>query len=118
MKCIRQQYVLRHYVTGNIYGEMGNTYNRMEILVSDIEKLFSLWDRKQLIVILSCTRVMTNTFFVGPKNKMINGLKHMLTKQIQWCDYIDEVMKIINFKPTENYESLSSLNKSKFPCLI
>ena len=50
---------------------MGYKYNRMEILVSDTEKIFSLWDRGQFIVILSLTRIMKNTIFVGPKNKKI-----------------------------------------------
>ena len=43
---------------------MGDTYNRMEILVRDIEILFSLWDRGQLIVILSRTRIIKNTILL------------------------------------------------------
>ena len=31
VKCIRRQYGLRHYVTGNNHGAMGDTYNRMAI---------------------------------------------------------------------------------------
>ena len=45
MKCIRRQYGLRHYVTGTIYSAMGDTYNRMAISVSDIQKIYSLWDK-------------------------------------------------------------------------
>ena len=67
LKCIRRQYGLRHCVTGTIYDAMGDTYNCMAILVSNTEKLFSLWDRGQLIVILSRTRIK-NDIFVGPKN--------------------------------------------------
>ena len=58
LKCIRHQYGLRHFITGTIYGAMGATYNYMEILVSDTEKLFSLWYFGQLIVILLRTRIM------------------------------------------------------------
>ena len=43
-KCIRRQYGLLHYVTGTMHGAIGDTYNLMGILVSDTEKLFSLWD--------------------------------------------------------------------------
>ena len=35
-----RQYGLRHYFTGIIHGAMGDTYNRMEISVSDTEKYF------------------------------------------------------------------------------
>ena len=71
LKCIHRKYGLRHYVTGTIHGAIGNTYNRMEILVSDIEKIFSLWDRGQLIVILLRTKIMGDTIFVGPKNETV-----------------------------------------------
>ena len=40
LKYILCQYGLRNYITGNIQGAMGDTYNCMEILVSDIEKYF------------------------------------------------------------------------------
>eukprot|EP00957_Ditylum_brightwellii_P171511 13057142-Ditylum_brightwellii.AAC.1 len=66
----------------------------MAISVSDIEKLFSLYDHGQLVVILSRMRIMKNTVFVGPKNDTIHALKQLLTQQIQWCDYIEEVMRI------------------------
>jgi hypothetical protein len=102
IKCIRRQYGLRHYVTGTIHSAMGDTYNRMAISVSDIEKLFSLWDRGQLIVILSRTRSMKNTIFVGPKSDTIHALKRLLTQQTQWCDYIDEVVKIMSITQSDS----------------
>ena len=40
LECIRCQYGLYHYKTGTIHVEMGDTYNRMAILVSNNEKLF------------------------------------------------------------------------------
>ena len=73
IKCICCQYGLHHYVTGTIHSAMGDTYNCMAISVSDIEKLFSLWDRGQLIVILK-------TIFVGPKSDTIHALKCLLTQ--------------------------------------
>ena len=69
LKCIRHQYGLRHYVTGNIHGAMGDTYNCMAILVKDTEQLCSLWDRGQLIVILSRTRIMKNHIFSVQRKK-------------------------------------------------
>ena len=40
LKWIHRQYGLRHYFTGNIHVAMGDTYNRMEISVSDTGKCF------------------------------------------------------------------------------
>ena len=101
MKCILIHYGLCHYVNGNIHGAMGDTYNRMAILVRDTENIFSLWDRGQLIVILSRTRIMKNIIFVGTKNETIFGLEFLLNQRNQWCDYTEEVMKITNVKPNK-----------------
>ena len=94
---------------------MGDTYNRMVISVSDTEKLSSLWDHGQLIFILSRTRIVKNTIFVGPKNETIIGLKLLLNQRTQWYDYIEEVMKITNVNPNNNSEYSASLNQSSFP---
>ena len=40
LKCIFRQYLLRHCVSEIIHGAMGDTYNCMEILVSQFEKYF------------------------------------------------------------------------------
>ena len=88
LKCICFQYVLRHYVTEIINGAMCDTYNRMAILVGDIEKIFSLWNCGQLVVILLRNRLMKNNK-IDPKNETICGLKLMLNKITRWCDYIE-----------------------------
>ena len=42
-------------------------------------------------------------------------MKILLTQITQWCDYIEEVMKITNVKTNDNSEYLASLNQSGFP---
>ena len=97
-KASRKQYGLRHYVTATIHGAMGDTYNKMAASISDINEDKRLWDRGQLIVLISRTRKMENTIFVGPKNESIKGLKCLLTYRTQWCEYMDEVLKITTIK--------------------
>ena len=101
LKLIRRQYGLRHYVTGTIHDAMGDTYNRIAILVSDTERLCSLWDRCQLIVVFSRTRILKNTLFVGPNNEIIRGLKLPLNQRTRWFYYIEEVIKIENVNPNK-----------------
>ena len=117
IKCLRRQYGLRHYVTGTIHSAMGDTYSRMAISVSDIEKLFALWDRGQLVAILSRTRIMKNTIFVGPNNDTIYALKRMLTQRTQWCDYIEEVIRITSINPREE-EVTNAMNLATYPFRI
>ena len=122
MKYVRRQYGLRHYVTGTIHSAMGDTYNRMAISVSDIQKIYSLWDKGQLVVIISRTRLMKNTIFVGQKNEIINGLKRLLTKRTQWCDYIDQVISITTVDDsslsTNNETQSNTFNQINFPFRI
>ena len=68
---------------------MSDTYIGMAILVSDTEKILSLWDRGQLIVIFSRTRIIKNTIFVGTKNETIIRFKFILDQITHWCDYIE-----------------------------
>ena len=71
-----------------------------------------------MIVILSRTRIIKNTIFVGPKNETICELKIPLNQITQWCGYIEEVMKITNINPN-NYSGYSaSLNQFRFPFRI
>ena len=67
-----------------------------------------------MIVILSHTRIMKNTIFVGPNNETIRGLKLLLNQRTQWCDYIEEVMKITDINPNKYSGSSVSLNQSRF----
>ena len=69
LKYTLRQYVLSHYATVTIHGAMGDTYNCMAISVSNTEKLFSLWDRGQLIVILSRTRITKNNILLVKRMK-------------------------------------------------
>ena len=122
VKCFRRQYGLRHYVSGTIHSAMGDTYNRMAISVSDFEKQYSLWDRGQLIVILSRTRLMKNTIFVGQKQETIRALKRLLTHRSQWSEYIDEVLDITTIHNESNTgEEVTgnlTLDQTNFPFRI
>ena len=118
VKCMRKQYGLRHYVTGTIHSAMGDTYNKMAISISDIQKQYSIWDRGQLIVAISRTRLMENTIFVGNKGETINAMKSILTQRTQWCDYIDEVISIITVNSISDNSALRSMNQVRFPFRI
>ena len=41
-----------------------------------------------------------------------------MNQRTQWCDYIEEVMKITNINPNNNSEYPASLNQSRFPFQI
>ena len=58
---MRKQCGLRHYVTGTMHSTMGDAHDKIAISISDTNKNISLWDRGQLIVALSRTKLMKKT---------------------------------------------------------
>ena len=71
-----------------------------------------------MTVILSRTRIMKNTIFVGPKTEKNCGLKILLNQRTQWCDYTEELMRITNVNLNKNSESSATLNQFSFPFRI
>jgi len=71
-----------------------------EISLND--PLFRLWDKGQLVVILSRTKTAKDTIFVGNKADTIEALKSILTKKTQWCDYIERVLELITINSDTN----------------
>ena len=77
----RKQYGIRHCITGTIHGSMGDTYESMASEISNANPDFGLWDRGQLIVIISRTRVPQRTIFVGSKTNTLATLQSVLLKR-------------------------------------
>ena len=51
---------------------MGDTLSSMAIEVSFANSNYKMWDKGQMIVILSRTRKAQDTIFVGDKNETLN----------------------------------------------
>ena len=54
-----------------------------------------MWDKGQMILILSRTKFAKDTIFVGDKNDTLTALKNLLTRKTQWTDYMEEVLQLI-----------------------
>ena len=91
----RKQYGLKHHVTSTIHAAMGDTLPSMSTEISQTHGEFKMWDKGQMIVILSRTKYAKDTIFVGDKNDTLNALKNLLTRKTQWTDYMDEVLQLI-----------------------
>ena len=79
----RKQYGLKHHVTSTIHAAMGDTLHTMATEVSRRNGNFKMWDKGQMIVILSRTELARNAIFVGDKNETIDALKHLSRRKTQ-----------------------------------
>jgi hypothetical protein len=93
----RKQYGLKHHVTSTIHAAMGDTLPSMATEISlSCNSNFNMWDKGQMIVILSRTKYAKDTVFVGDKNDTLAALKNLLRRKTQWTDYdMEEVLQLI-----------------------
>ena len=91
----RKQYGLRHYVTSTIHACQGDTIISMATEISQNNANFKMWDKGQMIAILSHTKKAKDTIFVGDKNDTLHALKLLLTMKTQWTDYMEDVISVI-----------------------
>ena len=91
----RKQYGLKHHITSTIHAAMGDTLCSMATEISLCNSNFNMWDKGQMIVILSRTKKAKDTIFVGDKNDTLAALKHLLLRKTQWTDYMEDVLQLI-----------------------
>ena len=69
----RKQYGLKHHVSLTIHAAMGDTLPYIATTISQSDSNFHLWDKGQLVVILSRTKIAKNSIFVGSKTDTLNA---------------------------------------------
>ncbi|CAB9511976.1 unknown protein [Seminavis robusta] len=96
----RIQYGLRLFTSATIHGVMGQTLNVLVSQVSDEDPLYSLWEREQVIVLLSRTRRARDMIFAGDKTQTANALFNALFKVSQFSEYIEHLLdRLIEYHP-------------------
>ena len=91
----RKQYGLKHHVTSTIHADMGDTLPSMATEISLCNSNFNMWDKGQMIVILSRTKYAKDSIFVVDKNDTLAALQNLLTRKTQRTDYMEEVLQLI-----------------------
>ena len=74
---------MKHCVTSTIHAAMGDTLPIMATEISRNNSNYKMWDKGQMVVILSRTKCAKNTIFVGDKNGTLSALKDLLTRKTQ-----------------------------------
>ena len=114
----RKQYGLKHRVTGTIHAAMGDTLNSMATEISRSDPNFKIWDKGQLVVLISRTTLARNTIFVGDKSDTLNALKEILIKRTQWTDYMENVLDLITINSNSEIREHRTLTQNNYPFRI
>ena len=120
MQAKRKQYGLQHRVTNTIHGAQGQTLPQMATEISLADPDFKIWDKGQLIVILTRTKRAEDTIFVGNKQDTLDALKTILLSRTQWTDYIEHVLSIVtvNQENSNTEGDIRTMNQNDFPFRI
>ena len=96
MKGKRFQYGLRHRVTSTIHGCQGDTLHKLATQVCSENNGFKLWDKAQVVVLLSRTRSAKDMIFVGGIDSTINCLVKMMCTKTQNSEYMEKVIALLD----------------------
>ena len=98
IKAQRRQYGLRLRVTSTIHAAMGDTLIKVAIEISNTDEIFKLWDKAQVIVACSRTKIGKNTIFVGDKKSTIDLLVTLIQQKNHWTDYMEKVLELVSIQ--------------------
>ena len=94
---------------------MGETLNKIAIQIT--ESMFELWDKAQVIVALTRTKIGKNVIIVGDIQETINTIISLIQTRSQWTDYMENILDLITVG--ENIgERVPILNYRSFPFRI
>ena len=117
---VRKQYGLQHYVAGTIHSAMGDTLPSIATTFSLIDRNFSVWDKGQLLVIISRTKLAKDTIFVGDKESTLDALSSILKSRTQWTDHMENILRVVttNFDEEQHHRRVASratMTQASFP---
>jgi hypothetical protein len=79
---------------------MGDTLPKVATEISQSNSNFKMWDKGQMIVILSRTKFAKDTIFVGDKDDTLKALKRILIQKTQWTEYMEQVLDLVTINST------------------
>jgi len=107
----RHQYGIRPLAATTIHKSMGNDYDKIvSCVVDDGLSGFRLWEKAQVLVLISRVHRMEDIIFVGDKEETARRLLEIITTLPKYALYIDYIIKCL--ASTNNPTSSSLINVS------
>ena len=112
----RQKYGLKHHVTSTIHASMGDTLPKIATQISCTNSIWSLWDKAQIVVLLSITKRATHIIFVGSKDATVKAIIELCKYSNQWTDHMEKILEMasINYRSNRNV-SIPSIHRDENP---
>jgi len=86
----RKQYAMRHIGSGTINKQTGNTIDGQCAI--EMSEACCPWAKEQIVVMLSRTRIASDTIIVGETKFAVDKIWNLITIGTQWTAYIDQLL--------------------------
>ena len=97
----QRQYGLKHHVTSTIHVSMGDTISKIVTEICNSSQLHKIWDKAQVIVLLSRTRNARDIIFVGNMESTIKSIIQLCKMSNQWTDYMELILEMASVNYTQ-----------------
>ena len=100
----RQQYPLKPNVASTLHAAMGSEVGAVATQLSRDDKDFCLWEKGQLVVLMSRTECAKNVFFVGNKEENLLAIREIVLMTSQYDEYIRHLLQVLCARTGPNWE--------------
>jgi hypothetical protein len=90
----RLQYGFCHRIAATVHDVMGSNFNSLIMSVSRTDR-YHLWEKEQVVVLLSRTFTVRDLIFVGDKVDTIDTLASLLQTRSQYTKYISHLLQTL-----------------------
>ena len=91
---------------------MGDTLNKVAMQLTG--SMYELWDKAQVIVALTRTKLGKNIIFVGSKEETIKSIVTLVQTRTQWTDFMENILNLVTINDY-NRNIIPSMNLGNFP---
>jgi len=117
----RRQWPVRYYVSSTIHRIIGETCDRIATQISVASSAYTLWEKEQLIVLVSRVRSLDHITFVGTLNDTLLAIRKLLKQKSDLATWIDKRIETLNLLQ-DNYnpilEAVPRLGGSLVTCQL
>ena len=95
---------------------MGDTLPKIATQISRDNRIFRLWDKAQIIVLLSRTKKAKDIIFVGSIESTIKAIIDLCQYSNQWTDYMELILEMASVNYNRSTEAtIPSIQSNEHP---
>jgi predicted GIY-YIG superfamily endonuclease len=92
----RHQYGLRHRVSSTVHAVMGSGLGHLVTKLSRTDPLYRLWEKEQIVVLLSRTERARDIIFVGDRQETVDAILQVIQIRSQYSEYMDHIVRVLS----------------------